>query len=162
MRFAQPISDSELVDEEVNLMKLAKIAILIGFCLAPASCLVVDHERVDCYGDYCDSEVGNIGFWWSFELPDGSVTDSCGLAEVARVDVRVYNDWGDLEFASMDRPCGDLGLDLFDFVSGWYSLQLTGRCNRGVITHDGYYDLWVGGGQNEFGVLVLDYLGPCW
>lgn len=143
-------------------MRIATIAILTGLMATAGGCLITDHEHIDCYGDYCGAGIGTIGFWWSFELPDGSVTDSCSLADVARVDVRVFNDRGDLEYLVPDRPCGDLGLDLFDFVSGWYGLQITGTCPSGSITHDGYFDLWVGSGSNDFGVLILDYLGPCW
>jgi hypothetical protein len=42
-------------------------------------------------------------------LGDGSLTDSCLRADVSRVDVRIYDEYGDLEYAVLDRPCGDMG-----------------------------------------------------
>jgi len=142
-------------------MKIANIALLAALVLAAPGCLIVDHEDPGCYGDYCGTEIGNFGFWWSFELDDGFVSDSCAVADVARIDVRVFDDYGDLEYAVLDRPCGDLGLDLIDFYTGYYELQLTGICPSGAVTHEGWYEFYVGPGDNELGVLVLDYLGPC-
>lgn len=125
------------------------------------ACLVVDHESQGCYGTDCGSSPGNIGFWWSFELADGSTTDSCELADVARVDVRVFDSEGYQEFSVLDRPCGDLGMDLTNFDSGWYDIELTGRCPTGVVTHEGWFDEYIYPGENELGVLTLDYSGPC-
>jgi len=142
-------------------MKIANIALLAALVLAAPGCLIVDHEDPGCYGDYCGDPIGNFGFWWSFELADGSVSDSCDVADVARMDVRVFNDRGDLEYAVLDRPCRDLGLDLYDFRTGRYDLQLTGRCSLGSVTHEGWYEVYVDAGENELGVLVLDYLEPC-
>lgn len=142
-------------------MKFANIALLAGLVLMAPGCLIVDHEDPGCTGDHCGTQIGNIGFWWSFELSDGDVADSCVVADVARVDVRVYDEWGELEYAVLDRPCGDLGLDLTNFYTGYYELQVTGRCNLGYVTHEGWFDFYLGPGDNELGVLVLDYLGPC-
>ncbi len=143
-----------------------KKSILLFACLATGAfifsgCIIVDHEDQGCYGDYCGEGPGNMGFWWSFELADGSVTDSCELADVSRVDVRVYDSDGYLEYSVLDRPCGDLGLDLTNFASGWYDIQLVGRCSVGTTTHEGWFNQYIYPGENELGVLTLDYLGPC-
>jgi len=142
-------------------MRIANMSLLAALILFAPGCLIVDHEEPGCYGDGCTTTIGNFGFWWSFELQDGSLSDSCAVADVARIDVRVYDDWGDLEYVVLDRPCNDLGLDLLDFYTGYYDLQLTGRCPLGRITHEGWYEVYVGPGPNELGVLSLDYLGPC-
>lgn len=130
--------------------------------LAAPGCIFVEDGDPDCYGDYCGTGSGDIAFYWSFELADGSATDSCQLADVARIDTEVYDDQGYLEYSVFDRPCGDLGLVLTDFRPGYYELVLTGVCPLGTVTHEGWFEVWVEPGEvNDYGVLELDYLGPC-
>jgi len=145
-------------------MRSAKIALLAALVLAVPGC-IIDDPLDPCYGDCCYDDCGpyygDIGFWWSFELDDGSVTDDCILADVARVDTRVYDEWDDLEYTVLDRPCGDLGLVMTNFEEGSYYIELTARCNRGTTTHEALYDVWVEPGMNDYGDLMLDYLRPC-
>lgn len=137
------------------------LACLLTSAFISSGCMIVDHESPGCYGDECGLGPGNMGFWWSFELADGTTTDSCQMADVARVDVRVYDNEGYLEYSVLDRPCGDLGLDLTNFASDWYDIQLVGRCSSGTTTHEGWFNEYIYPGVNELGVLTLDYLGPC-
>jgi hypothetical protein len=141
-------------------MKPTILTLMLALALSSPACLI-DNGHNDCYGDDCHVDSANFGFWWEFELGDGSLTDSCLRADVSRVDVRIYDEYGDLEYAVLDRPCGDMGLDLFDFYPGWYEIQLKARCGSGAYTHESWYDLWADAGENDFGVLTLDYLGPC-
>lgn len=124
-------------------------------------CIIVDHEDPDCIGDYCGSSTGDIEFFWAFELPDGSVTDECYLADVATMDVFIYDDFGDLEFRALDRPCEDMGAIIDNFYPGGYELELVATCRTGRITHEGWWYLDVYEGTNDFGTLTLSYLGPC-
>ena len=137
-------------------MKLCAYALMM-ICLVPGCFVYTD----DPYPVDPDPTINSFGFYWFFELPNGDITDSCSLADVARVDVLVYYD-GDLEYAVYDRPCGDMGLDLYDFFRGWYEIQLIAYCPLGVATHEALYEsVWIDRGHNELGDLVLDYLGPC-
>jgi hypothetical protein len=142
-------------------MKAIPIAILpIMLFLTPA-CIIVDHEHPGCIGEFCDENYGEIAFWWSFEMRDGSVTDSCYDAEISEMDVIIYDELGDLEFEALGRPCGDTGAIIDNFYPGTYELQLTAVCRTGMITHESYWDIEVYEGRNDFGVLILPYLGDC-
>jgi len=121
-----------------------------------------EDDRHDCYGDGCGSLPGDIGFYWEFALPGGGSTDNCMLVDVARMDVRVYDAFGDqLEFEVRDRPCSDQGAILTDFWPGDYVLELGATCRLGGVGYTGWFDLGVFEGPNEFGTLVLDSSGGC-
>ena len=141
-------------------------AILIPLVFSLLSgCVVVDPDLDPCLDGSCIgvtyTGMGNLGFYWAFEQPDGSVTDSCRLAEVSSVDIRIYTAWGELEYAALRMPCSDLGAIITRFKTGDYQLELTALCPSGAITHEALYEVSVFSGENEFGSLVLDYLAPC-
>ena len=140
-------------------MKFASISLLATLVMMAPGCLIEGPDE-HCYGDYGPGN-GDIGFWWNFELADGSVTDDCFTAEVARIDTRVYDDCDNLEYEVEDRPCEDLGLVMTNFDEGMYYLEMTAHCRSGITTHEGQYEIWVEPGNNEYGDLVLDYLRPC-
>jgi len=136
---------------------------MLPICLMLASqgCIIVDHEHPGCVGDACYEEPGEISFWWAFELYDGQTTDWCNVADVSRVDIVIYNSYGDPEFEALDRPCGDMGAIIDNFWPGTYEMQLVGICPTGYVTHEGWWEFEVYSGRNELGELVLDYLGDC-
>jgi hypothetical protein len=132
----------------------------LALMLLVSGCVLIDHDH-DCYGDECGTQPGDIGFYWAFRLPE-TVTDSCLQANVARMDVRLFDQYGEgLEFEVLDRPCGDQGAVLTEFWPGSYVLQLSARCRDGELGFEGWFDLSVGPGYNEFGTLTLDPLGGC-
>jgi hypothetical protein len=134
---------------------------LLASLVGGAGCVFIDPGH-DCYGDSCGTVPGDIGFYWSFELPEGGRTESCLQAGAARMDIRLYDQYGErLEFEVVDRPCGDQGAILTDFWPGSYVLQLAARCRDGGVGYVGWFDLWVGSGFNEFGTLTLEPRGGC-
>lgn len=142
-------------------MRAINIVILPILLLLSPACLIVDHEHPGCVGELCYEDYGEIAFWWSFETWDGGVTDSCYDAEVALMDIIVYDARGNPEFEALNRPCGDTGAIIDNFYPGNYELQLTAVCRTGMITHEGYWDMEVYAGRNDYGVLTLPYLGDC-
>jgi hypothetical protein len=143
--------------------KLISILTLALLVVAPG-CIMVGHEHHDCLGDECYQEnPGDIQFDWAFELYDTSSTSSCAVAEVARIEVNVYDSYGALEYTTTpNRPCEDLGATITNFSSGFYTLEMIGICPSGIETHQGSWDIEVYSGQlNDFGTLTLAYLGPC-
>ncbi len=140
-------------------MNCASLSLLATTLMIAPGCFIEDHEE-DCYDD-CGPGNGDIGFWWTFELADGSVTDDCFMADVARIDTRVYDEYDNLEYTVADRPCEDQGLVMTNFDEGMYYLEMTAHCRSGITTHEGQYEIWVEPGNNEYGDLVLDYLRPC-
>jgi hypothetical protein len=141
--------------------KTLAIAILPVMLLLSPACLIVDHEGPHCVGDLCGTDLGDIAFYWSFEMWDGYVTDSCYDSEVAFIDVIIYDAWGDVEFEALNRPCGDLGAEIDNFYPGTYDLQLVAFCRSGMITHEGYWEMEIYEGYNDYGTLTLPYLGDC-
>ena len=142
------------------MLKTTQIFIILALTsLAAGGCLFVDHDP-DCVGDDCYAD-GDIAFFWSFELADGGETSSCNLSGVARVDVEVFDEYGYSEFAVYDLACDSEGAVLTDFLPGAYEIQLVAYCRTGEPTHEAWFDLWVDSGFNDYGVLMLDYLGPC-
>ena len=123
-------------------------------------CLIVD-EDPDCIGDSCYAVDGDMAFYWDFELEDGSLTSSCATSEVARLDLEVFDEYGDSEFAVYDVPCESEGAILTNFLPGTYEIQLVGTCRTGEVTHEAWYELWVDSGANDYGTLTLDFLQPC-
>lgn len=142
-------------------MKAITFAILPVMLLLSPACLIVDHENPYCVGDLCGADLGDIAFCWSFEQWDGSATDSCYDAEISRMDVYIYDAWGDLEFRAEDRSCEDMCPLIDNFYPGTYELQLTAICRTGMITHEGYWEMEVYEDFNDYGVLTLPYLGDC-
>ena len=142
-------------------MKAITFAILPVLLLLSPACVLVDHEGSHCIGDYCGTDLGDIAFYWSFEMGDGYVTDSCYDSEVAFVDVIIYDAWGDVEFEALNRPCGDLGAEIDNFYPDTYELQLTAFCRSGTITNEGYWDMEIYEGYNDYGTLTLPYLSDC-
>ncbi|RME25328.1 MAG: hypothetical protein D6806_08020 [Deltaproteobacteria bacterium] len=148
-------------------MSIGKLRLFFAtsLCMAAlagtSACIVIDHEGSGCRGDLCWVDPGEITFYWAFELEDGSTTDWCDVADVARIDVTVYNDWGEVEFQALDRPCGDTGAIIDNFIPGTYTLNLRGICPLGVLTHEGWWTADVYPGINELGVLTLEYVGAC-
>lgn len=140
-------------DENMKIVSIASLALI-----ALSACVVVPDE--ECYGD-CYPDYGTIGFYWDFELYDTSITDDCALADVARVDIRIYDEFGQLEYSKLDCACGDAGYDLYDFYPGFYELQLTAYCPLRSVTHESTYEIEVYSGSNDFGSLTLDYLSEC-
>ena len=136
------------------------MAFLAVACCLPG-CIVIDHEGGGCRGDLCSAEPGEMRFYWAFELEDGSASDWCDVAKVARIDIAIYNDWGEVEFMALDRPCGDAGAVIDNFLPGTYTINLRGVCQTATLTHEGWWTVDVHPGINDYGVLVLDYLGPC-
>lgn len=137
-------------------------ALVLVMCITWAEgCLIVDPDGPSCIGDFCHTDVGDILFYWEFELQNQSVTDDCALAGVTRVDTFVWDDAGNLEFQVLNRPCGDRGLELQTFMGGDYELELKAYCPTGLLTHHGVYSIPVYSGDNDYGFLALDYLGPC-
>ncbi|MBN2497815.1 MAG: hypothetical protein JXR96_24685 [Deltaproteobacteria bacterium] len=137
------------------------IAFVVLAAACAPGCLVIDHEDPGCIGD-CDPGIGDIAFYWNFELESGELTDSCTRADVARVDIEVFDSYGDSEFAVYDTPCEGQGAILTDFLAGRYHLELVAHCRNGIISHEGWYDLRVDLGENDYGTLTLDYLRSCY
>jgi hypothetical protein len=138
------------------------IMLAIGSIMFLSSgCIVLDHQHPGCVGADCNLQPGEIRFYWGFELEDGSSTDWCNAADVTAVDLTIYDAWGDVEFEAADRPCDDMGAIIDNFFPDDYDLQLVGICSTGEVTHEGYWTLAVDPGLNDYGTLVLDYLGPC-
>jgi hypothetical protein len=142
-------------------MRTIAIAILPVVLMLSPACIIVDHERPHCIGDLCGEDLGDIEFYWSFEMWDDSVTNSCADAEISRMDVYIFDSWGDLEFRAQDRPCEEMGAIIDNFYPGTYELQLTGICRTGLITHEGYWDIDIYSGTNDYDELVLPYLSDC-
>ncbi len=131
-----------------------------GLALAGAGCFIEDGRH--CTDAACGVASGELGFFWAFGLPGGGHTDDCLLADVARVDVRVYDDaTGRLEFEALGRPCQEQGAWITDFWPGDYVLELRASCRLGGVGHEGWFDLRVWEGLNDFGVLVLEPVGGC-
>lgn len=141
-------------------MKAITFAILPVMLLLSPACILVDDGH-HCVGDLCGADLGDIEFYWSFEMWDGRVTDSCYDAEISRMDVYIYDAWGDLEFRAEDRSCEDKGAIIDNFYPGTYELQLIAICRNGLITHEGFWEIEVYEDVNDFGVLTLPYLGDC-
>jgi hypothetical protein len=140
-----------------------KLILLPALILLAPGCFWVDHNHHGCVGDQCGVTTGDIQFFWGFELAAGTTTDNCAVADVARIDLWIYNDLGNLEYStSPDRPCGDLGAVITDFWPGYYQIEIEGICPTGAVTHQGVFDIEVYEGQiNDYGTLTLDYLAPC-
>jgi hypothetical protein len=128
---------------------------LIVIAMGASSCIIVDEHHEHGNGD--------IQFYWDFRLPDGSTTDSCLWANVDRMDVQIFDEFGNLEFVT-DPPtsCNDGGATITDFYPGTYQIGLMGICPSGATTYEGWWDVDVFAEQvNDFGVLTLDYQGAC-
>lgn len=145
-------------------MKNLAIGFLPTLLVLASGCMIVDHHgHPGCIGDACGEEPADISFLWNFELSNGHTVDSCYMADVARIEIEIFDEWGNLEFATApDRPCEDLGATITDFLPGNYELTIRGVCPSGAYTHEGFWNLEVYSGYlNDFGVLTLPYLGPC-
>ena len=140
--------------------KTSVLLLPILFLLSPG-CIILDHEHPGCVGESCYVGTGEIQFYWAFEEVDGSVTDWCNVADVARIDIVIYNGWGDLEFEALDRPCEEMGAIIDQFLPDTYEMQLVGTCPTGRVTHEGWWEFDVYEGANDLGTLILDYLGAC-
>ena len=75
-------------------MKKSILVLLPVIMLLAPGCILLDHENPDCIGSNCHEYPGDIRFYWAFELADGTTTDWCNVAEVARIDVVIYDDDG--------------------------------------------------------------------
>jgi len=143
-------------------VKKSILVLLPVIMLLAPGCILIDHENPGCIGSNCNEYPGDIRFYWAFELADGSSTDWCNVADIARIDLVIYDDWGDLEFEAYDLPCGDMGAIIDNFWPGTYELQLSGICSSGRITHEGWWEFDVYEGTNDYGTVVLDYVGRCY
>lgn len=140
---------------------LSCLMLPVLFMMTPA-CFIVDEDPYyDCIGDECYVELGDIEFFWDFELDDYGNVGLCYESEVATVDVTIYDEWGDVEFRALDRPCEDLGAIIDNFRPGTYDIRLVGVCRSGAVTHEGWWTIDVYSGINDFDYLTLTYLGPC-
>lgn len=143
-------------------MKTLRLACLPVLFLAFSGC-IIDGGHHGCVGAECGTSTGDIQFYWNFALPDGTVTDDCVLADVARISVSIYNDNGGLEFTTEpDRPCGDTGATITAFYPGSYQIELEGYCDTGAMTYQGFFTVdVVGNATNDFGSLTLENQGQC-
>lgn len=139
---------------------LSCLMLPVLFMITPA-CIIVDDDHHHCVGDDCYVDLGNIEFFWDFELGFSGEVGLCYESEVAAVDVYIYDEWGDLEFRALDRPCEDTGAIIDNFYPGTYDIQLVGVCRSGAVTHEGWWTVDVYSGVNDFDYLTLSYLGPC-
>jgi hypothetical protein len=147
--------------QEEDMRTLSVCVLAAALALGSTGCVFEDGEH-GCYAEDCGSLPGDIGFYWAFALPGGGSTDNCMQADVARMDVRVWDAWGEeLEFEILDRPCTDQGALLTDFWPGDYTLELAATCRLGGEGFTGWFELQVFEGPNEFGTLVLDPSGGC-
>jgi hypothetical protein len=149
------ISKTVCSKEDEN-MKLISIVILALTTTTFSACIMVPED--ECFDGDCQTAYGSIGFYWDFELYDTSLSSDCVLADVARVDIRIYNEYGNIEYSKQDCPCVDAGYDLHDFYPGVYEIQLTAYNPLRYLTHESRYEIEVYEGANDFGTLTLNYL----
>jgi hypothetical protein len=88
--------------QKMNSIKVLSILMLLA--VAPGCILMDEHHHSGCVGSECTVRTGEMLFYWAFELADGTVTDQCDVAEIAAVDITIYNGYGDLEFSAIEAP----------------------------------------------------------
>jgi hypothetical protein len=137
------------------------LTVLMLLTAAPGCILVDEHHHPACVGEGCVVSTGEMLFYWAFELADGTVTDQCDVAEIAKVDITIYNGFGDLEFSAIDNPCGDLGAIIDNFLLDTYTIELQAMCTTGRFTHSGQWTVDLYEGSNDFGTLTLGYDSAC-
>ena len=138
------------------------LSVLAVLTLAPGCILVDEHHHPGCVGEECITSTGDMLFYWAFELVDGTVTDQCDLAEISKVDIYIYNGYGDLEFSAIDNPCGDLGAIIYNFLPDVFTIDLQAVCTTGRFTHSGQWTVDLYEGSNDYGILTLGYDDLCW
>jgi hypothetical protein len=124
-----------------------------------SACIIVPADHADCIDGSCSYYLADIGFYWEFENPDGSLTDDCSLANVRYIDVAIYDRWDYLEFEAWDQSCHDCGIVVENFEPGTYWLELTAINPSGHVTHQGTWEIEIYTGYNELGFLALSYIG---